>query len=124
MRDLERARDDAKHAKWAAKHQLDKFLLRQGRITGAGNGHVRRILVEAAWAYQLAPRPGREIRLRREAVAPQFKAIAEKAEQRLRRRFRALRARGKPSQKVVTAMARELAGFLWAIAQEQRRLAS
>jgi transposase len=96
----------------------------QGRITGAGNGHVRRILVEAAWAYQFAPRPGREIRQRREAVAPQFKVIAEKAEQRLCRRFRALRARGKPSQKVVTAIARELAGFVWAIAQEQRRLAS
>lgn len=97
---------------------------RQGRITAAGNSHVRRILIEAAWAYQFAPRPGRQIRTRREAVDPALRAIAEKAERRLCGRFQRLKMRGKPSQKVVTAIARELAGFVWAIAQEQHRLAS
>lgn len=97
---------------------------RQGAITRAGNKHVRRILVEAAWCYQFAPRPGRDIRRRREAVAPQILALAEKAEKRLCGRYRSLQARGKPTQKVVTAVARELVGFIWAIAQEQRRQAS
>lgn len=96
----------------------------QGRITGAGNAHVRRILVESAWAYQHPPRPGRDILKRREAVDPAIRAIAEKAEVRLCNRFRRLSRRGKVSQKVVTAVARELVGFVWAIAQQQRQLAN
>jgi hypothetical protein len=51
-------------------------------------------------------------------VKPEVRAIAEKAEQRLSRRYQALTARGKASQKVVTAVARDLAGFVWAIARE------
>lgn len=96
---------------------------RQGRITSAGNAHVRRILVESAWAYQHPPRPGRDIIKRREAVEPSIRDIAEKAERRLCGRFSRLTKRGKVSQKVVTAVARELVGFVWAIAQEQRQLA-
>jgi transposase len=91
---------------------------RQGRITRTGNGHVRRILTEASWNYRFRPRPSRAIRKRRESVPPKIVAIAEKAEQRLSRRFQHLTQRGKSSQKVVTAVARELAGFVWAIAQE------
>jgi transposase len=91
---------------------------RQGRITRTGNGHVRRILTEASWNYRFQPRPSRAIRKRRESQPAEVVAIAEKAERRLSRRFQHLMRRGKSSQKVVTAVARELAGFVWAIAQE------
>ncbi len=91
---------------------------RQGRITRTGNGHVRRILTEAGWNYRFYPRPSRAIRKRRESLPAEVVAIAEKAEQRLSRRYRDLIQKGKSSQKVVTAVARELAGFVWAIAQE------
>jgi transposase len=91
---------------------------RQGRITRTGNGHVRRILTESAWNYRFYPRPSRAILKRRESLPPQVVAIAEKAEQRLSRRYRYLIQKGKSSPKAVTAVARELAGFVWAIAQE------
>lgn len=91
---------------------------RQGPITRSGNGHVRRILTEASWNYRFRPRASRAIRKRRESLPAAVVAIAEKAEQRLSRRFQHLAQRGKISQKVVTAVARELAGFVWAIAQE------
>jgi transposase len=91
---------------------------RQGRITRTGNGHVRRILTEASWNYRFRPRSSRAILARRKSVPPAIVAIAEKAEQRLSRRFQHLTQRGKSSQKVVTAVARELAGFVWAIARE------
>jgi transposase len=91
---------------------------RQGRITRTGNGHARRILVEAAWNYRFRPRPSKAIGKRREQVSEEVRRIAEKAEQRLSRRYLALVARGKPSPKAVMAVARELSGFVWAIAQE------
>jgi transposase len=95
---------------------------RQGRITRTGNGHVRRILTEAAWNYRFRPRVSRAIRKRRESLPREIVAIAEKAEQRLSRRYQHLVNRGKSSPKVVTAVARELTGFVWAIAREVRRL--
>jgi len=91
---------------------------RQGRITRTGNGHVRRILTESAWNYRFYPRPSRAILKRRESLPSEVVAIAEKAERRLSKRYRHLIEQGKPSQKAVTAVARELAGFVWAIAQE------
>jgi transposase len=91
---------------------------RQGKITRTGNGHVRRILVEAGWNYRFRPRPSKAIRQRRERVSAAVRGIAEKAEERLSRRYQALVARGKESRKAVMAVARELAGFVWAIAQE------
>jgi transposase len=91
---------------------------RQGRITRTGNGHVRRILTEAAWNYRFYPQPSRTIRKRRESLPPKIVAIAEKAEQRLSSRYRHLIQKGKSSPKAVTAVARELAGFVWAIARE------
>jgi transposase len=97
---------------------------RQGRITRTGNGHARRMLVQAAWSYRFRPRVTRAIRQRREAVSPAVRAIAEKAERRLCRRFAALVARGKPSQKVVMAVARELGGFVWAVAREVQKQAA
>ena len=97
---------------------------RQGRITRAGNRHARWILIEAAWNYRFAPRPSRAIAVRRRQVAAGVKTIAEKAEERLHRRFTRLTNRGKKSQAVVTAVARELVGFVWAIAREEKLLAA
>jgi transposase len=97
---------------------------RQGRITRTGNGHVRRILTEAAWNYRFQPRPSRAIRKRRESLPPEIVRIAEKAEQRLSRRFRHLVDKGKSSPKAVAAVARELTGFVWAIAREVRSQAA
>jgi transposase len=91
---------------------------RQGRITRTGNGHVRRILVEAGWNYRFRPRASKAIRQRRDRVSAAVREISEKAEERLSRRYQALVARGKESRKAVMAVARELAGFVWAIAQE------
>jgi transposase len=97
---------------------------RQGGITRTGNRHARWILIEAAWNYRFGPCPSQRINARRKLVAPGVRAIAERAEQRLHRRFRRLIDRGKGSQKAVTAVARELAGFVWAIAREEQLIAA
>jgi transposase len=195
IRDLERARDDAKRAERAARHQLSKFLLRhgrwfegrstwgpahqawlakqqfdikaqqdvisaatlvaevgdfrrfrsaselmsfvglvpsehssggsrrQGRITRTGNGHVRRTLVESAWHYRRQPRMSKAIRERNDRVSAPVRAIAWKAQHRLHKRLFRLMERGKPATRAVTAVARELAGFVWAIAREEVLLA-
>jgi transposase len=92
---------------------------RRGRITRTGNGHARRILVEAAWAYRFNPSVSKDIRLRSEGVSPSVKQIAWKAQQRLCGRYRKLTARGKNKQRTITAVARELAGFVWSIGQQE-----
>jgi transposase len=97
---------------------------RQGGITRTGNRHARWILVEAAWSYRFGPCASKRINARRQLVAAGVRTIAERAEQRLPRRFRRLIDRGKSSQKAVTAVARELVGFVWAIAQEEKLLAA
>lgn len=97
---------------------------RQGGITRTGNRHARWVLVEAAWNYRFGPCLSKRINARRKLVAVGVRTIAERAEQRLHRRFRKLIDRGKSSQKAVTAVARELAGFVWAIAQEEKLLAA
>ena len=97
---------------------------RQGRITRTGNGHVRRILVEAAWHYQRQPRMSKAIRDRNDRVSGPVRAIAWKAQQRLHKRLFRLKERGKPATRAVTAVARELVGFVWAIAREEVLLAS
>jgi transposase len=97
---------------------------KQGRLTRTGNGHVRRILVESSWNYRFRPRFSKDIAKRREGVPPKVREIAEKAEHRLSRRYHALLAKGKLPQKVVAAVARELSGFVWAIAQEVDRTAA
>jgi transposase len=89
---------------------------RQGRITRTGNRHLRRLLVEAAWNYQRRGTSSKAIAKRRAQAPPEIQAIATKAEERLCRRFQRMIARGKKSVVVVTAIARELAGFVWAIA--------
>jgi len=90
---------------------------RRGRITRTGNVLVRRLLVEAAWHYQHRPGTGPALARRRQGQPGHVIAIADKAQQRLCRRFRKLTAEHKPAPKVVVAIARELAGFLWAALQ-------
>lgn len=89
---------------------------RRGGITKTGNGHVRRVLVEAAWCYRFPARQTTLLRQRAAATNPQVEAIAWKAQKRLCNRYRRLRGRGLPKAKVCIAVARELAGFVWAIA--------
>lgn len=93
---------------------------RRGAITKTGNGHARRILVEASWCYRFPARKTAVIQRRAEQTSDAVQAIAWKAQKRLCRRYRYHRLMQKPSQKVVTAIARELAGFIWAIAQQVR----
>lgn len=91
---------------------------RQGKITKAGNTHARTALVEAAWQYRLKPQVSRIIQLRWEKLPKNVTDIAWKAQIRLSHRFKRLNAKGIPPQKIVVAVARELAGFMWAIARE------
>lgn len=87
---------------------------RQGGITRTGNGHVRRLLVESAWTYRHAPRIGHPLRQRRQGQPVWAIRLADRAMHRLHRRFHRLVNRGKPSTVAVVAIARELAGFIWA----------
>jgi transposase len=88
---------------------------RRGGITKTGNAHLRRIVIEAAWAYRHRPAVGPALRKRQATVSAEVKAIAWKAQHRLHGRYRTLLARGKCKQQVVTAIGRELLGFIWAI---------
>lgn len=90
---------------------------RQGAITKTGNAHLRRVLVEAAWHYRHRPGPSRDLSRRRLGQPLPVLSIARKAEARLHRKYQRLTSRGKRSTQAVVAVARELAGFLWAIAQ-------
>jgi transposase len=91
---------------------------RQGSITKAGNTSARRALVEAAWAYQHPARVSWVIARRQSALAKPLTDLAWKAQLRLCARYRRLAARGLHKNKIVVAIARELAGFVWAIARE------
>jgi transposase len=86
----------------------------RGRLTKAGNAHLRAQLVESAWSYQHRPSVGREIAQRQQGLDPGVVARAWAAQQRLCGRFRALAARKNTKSIVAAAIARELAGFLWA----------
>ena len=90
---------------------------RRGAITKAGNGHVRRVLAEAAWAYRGQARVGQALMWRQNGLPRPIIDIAWKAQLRLTGRFRRLAARGKSLPKVATAVARELTGFVWDIAR-------
>ena len=96
---------------------------RRGGITKTGNSHVRRALTEAAHAYSHPARESRVLLARIEGLPQQVRQIAWKAQVRLCGRFRRLMARGKNRNKIISATARELSAFMWAIAQEvkQRR---
>ena len=83
----------------------------------AGNQHVRRVLVESAWSYRFRPNVSRDIAKRNEGLTPDIQGIAWKAQHRLYSRYNKLLGRGKSKQQTVTALARELAGFVWAISR-------
>ena len=89
--------------------------IRRGAITKAGNSHLRRIVGEAAWSYKHRPTIGQALRKRQQGLSEEVTAIAWKAQHRLNSRYRRLVAKGKVKQQVVTAVARELLGFIWAI---------
>ena len=88
---------------------------RRGSITKTGNAHLRRIAIEAAWSYRLRPGVGPALRKRQEGLPEEIKEIAWKAQHRLHRRYLSLVAAGKDQRKIITAVGRELLGFIWAI---------
>lgn len=90
----------------------------RGGITKTGNAHLRRVVIEAAWAYRHRPAVGVTLRKRQAGLAPEVVARAWQAQHRLTTRYRRLVARGKPPHQVVTAVGRELLGFIWAIGQQ------
>ena len=91
---------------------------RQGAITKAGNTHARRALVEGAWAYRYPAKVSRHLQLRLEKQPKVIQDISWKAQVRLCKRYRRLMARGKHANQVVVAIARELVGFMWAMAKQ------
>jgi len=91
---------------------------RQGAITRCGNAHLRRILVEAAWHYRHLPLMSKELRRRNQGLAEGVRRIAWEAQKRLNKRLYHLIHAGKSTPKAITAVARELAGFIWAVGQE------
>ncbi len=88
---------------------------RRGGITKTGNAHLRRIVIEAAWAYRHRPAIGGTLRTRQAGLSEEVKALAWKAQHRLHGRYARLIAKGKAPTQVVTAIGRELLGFIWAI---------
>ena len=90
--------------------------IQRGGITKTGNSHLRRVIVEAAWAYQHKPWIGGWLAKRQQGLDEETKAIAWKAQWRLCTRYKKLAARGKNKPQIVTAIGRELLGFIWAIA--------
>jgi transposase len=91
---------------------------RQGSITKAGNTHARRALVEGAWAYRYPAKVSRHLQLRLEHQPKMIQDISWKAQVRLCKRYRRLVSRGKHANVVTVAIARELVGFMWAIAKQ------
>lgn len=95
---------------------------RRGSITKTGNAHLRRVIVEAAWHYRHRPRVIGALRQRQKDVDAPSIDVAWAAQERLHKRYRQLLARGKCKQKVVTAIGRELLGFVWDLATRVERM--
>ena len=91
--------------------------IKRGGLTKAGNSAARRLLIEAAWCYRFPARVSRELLLRQESQPRPIRDIAWKGQVRLCARYRRLARTGKPANVVTTAIARELSGFVWAIAR-------
>jgi transposase len=89
--------------------------VRRGAITKAGNAHLRRVLGQAAWAYRHRPSRGADLKRRQQGLGEDVKEIAWKAQHRLHARYWHLTNKGKDNRKVVTAIGRELLGFIWSI---------
>jgi len=95
--------------------------VRKGGITKCGNQHARWFLIECAQHYVLTPKVSKELSLRQAGLSPRIKEISWNAQTRLHQRYRALLASGKCRQKAITAIARELLGFIWAALREHQR---
>jgi transposase len=95
----------------------------RGPITKSGNRHVRRLLVEAAWHHRYKPRVTGPLLKRRQGQPARILALADRAQERLYRRYLRMTANGKPGPKVIVAMARELVGYLWAALHPDAQLA-
>lgn len=96
----------------------------RGAITKTGNAHLRRVLVEAAWNYRHRPRLCGNLKRRQQGVSERVKEISWKAQQRLNSRYWRLTAKGKTPGKAITAVARELIGFMWAVGVQAEREAA
>lgn len=96
---------------------------RQGSITKTGNNHVRRLLIEASWSYRYKPALKGNLLKRQEGQPPEIQAISWKAQHRLHDKYYRMVSKGKAGGNAVTAVARELAGFIWAIAREVEQAA-
>src|SRR5438105_3139546 len=110
-----RARQLMGYSGAVAREHSSGLRVRRGGITKTGNAHLRRIVVEAAWTYRHRPKIGVTLHQRQRTQSDTVKAIAWKAQHRLHSRYYRLLGRGKSKQQVVTAVARELLGFIWAI---------
>lgn len=97
---------------------------RQGGITKTGNAHLRRVLLEAAWTYRHRPKLCGRHKQRQQGVSEQIKDISWKAQQRLNSRYWRLTSKGKIPGKAITAVARELVGFIWAVGVQAEREAA
>jgi transposase len=98
--------------------------IRKGSITKAGNAHLRRIVVESAWSYRHRPSVGAKSRKRQEGVPAEISEIAWKAQNRRHKRYMKLMAAGKDQRKTMTAIGRELLGFIWAIGIKAEAIAT
>jgi transposase len=92
--------------------------VRRGAITKSGNHRARRVLVEGAWTYRFSARVSESLRTRLKNLPVGIRSIAWKAQVRLCTRYRRLIANGKKAPVATTAIARELAAFLWAIGHQ------
>jgi len=99
--------------RWRARIRVENGC--NGSITKTGNAHLRRVVMEAAWSYRHRPAIGAALRKRQEGLSQEVKEIAWKAQHRLHKRYCSLVGAGKDKRKVVTAVGRELLGFIWAI---------
>lgn len=93
----------------------------RGSITKTGNAHARRLLTEAAWNYRFKARIGKQAQIRQQELSEPIRMMAWKAQLRLTQRFAALKTRGLQANKACIAVARELAGFIWAIGMQAQR---
>ena len=96
-------------------------LQKKGKITKTGNRHVRKALIESSWSYRYQPAVKGRLKKRIEGQPPTIQSISWNAQNRLHKKYFRLLARGKSSPAAITAVARELAGFVWSVAQEVRR---
>jgi transposase len=120
---FERPRELMGYSGLVASEHSSGNRVRRGGITKTGNSHLRRVLVEAAWAYRYRPNASRSMLSRQKnlVLSDEAKKVAWKAQQRLHNRYQALTARGKNKNQIMAALGRELLGFVWAIGVEAEK---